>query len=781
MKKIERKSHFKVSIFIAVSLLLILSVYIIKKHNNQKPIKFAYITRSGLGDSYTDIYNEEFIREFSKITKEKTEVIKGSYNEIKNLEDIDIFIDFPVPSERDRKIELISKTKYVLYAEDENILERKSNEKIAISRSDNVLLRKTIMKYLYNNFIFVEDIEDGFKKLESGEVDAFLTVEDPIYMKNPLRKKYKRIYLKDIYEFDKRMSLVTDDSYVEEEAEKFIKKFTWDDRELLEERVRSKLIWSQVSITENEAEYLKSKNVIRVGGSFERMAPYAYFSKGEMKGNIAEYMALLKDGTGIKVEYIKTDNFRGLKQCLRENVIDIMAVYIKKEEDTDIVSTPPYFDNVVGIYGMQGKVDEDIEGILKDFDESRGPTGIKIDMENKSYKAVFNEGLRDLYRMLTNGEIDYFTHSYSILKDPNNLGGIRNLRLYGILNEKFQVSMGTTVENKVLTDILTRLFHYLDHDEIKYKWELASSAKIRKNTSYKKFAYILGGVVIFLLPYIFLLKREMEKIKKIDRELQETKKNLEEALNVKSAFLANMSHEMRTPLTAILGFNKLLLRKEEDTKKKELLNNVEVAGETLLNFINNVLDLSKLESGKIELKFKRINLFQMTDELERISLGLKRSDDVEFCFMITEDAPRYFMGDEVLLKEIILNLLGNAFKFTEKGSVQLFIARKDEDLIIEVKDTGIGMKNFGVDGEKIFKRYEQLDLNENRYKKGSGLGLAIVKEVVELMEGQIGVESVYKEGTTFRISLPIKKKLELHGSVRGVKMQGGVLAENEGA
>jgi signal transduction histidine kinase len=226
-----------------------------------------------------------------------------------------------------------------------------------------------------------------------------------------------------------------------------------------------------------------------------------------------------------------------------------------------------------------------------------------------------------------------------------------------------------------------------------------------------------------------------------------------------------VSHELKTPLTAIMGFTKLLMKREENPKKQQLLENIQVAGDTLVTFIDNILDLSKLEAGKVELKYRRINLRNMIDNIERICNGLNKGRNVFFIMNVTEKVPKYFMGDEVRLTEVILNLVNNAFKFTKSGKVEVKFDSYDEKLFISITDTGMGIPKDKL--SSIFERYHQLDLNENIEKKGFGLGLTIVKEIVDMMEGEIEVKSKYKEWTTFKITIPIKKKLELVGSIRG--------------
>lgn len=770
--------NFLIGFFISILFLAVRGFLINdNKLHNKDTIKFAYILRSEKGNSYNDIYNEELIRHFSRTTNKRVETIKGTYQDLKDLKGIDVFIDLPERRVNLPKIDLPNELKYVLYTTKEfSHKEFFSDNKIALLKGEDTFFGSFTLKYYNNKYIFVDSIEDGFQLLEAGEVDGFFSLNDPIYMRNPKRKHIKKLDFKNQYYSKKSFRVL--DSDVETALERFIKSLDAEKILSIEDSVDAKLIWSQLTLSREELDFLKNKKTLRIAGDFDRLAPLAYYENKQLKGSISEYFNILKRGTSLNIEYVKTNNDKDLLTGLKNKVIDIDAAFIHGRNIDGIVETSPYFTSQLGVFSLGGRKSENLDSVVNKLEEHMGATGIKIDPFSEDHTFKSNLKTNKLYNMLEKAEIDYFTHSYSLLRHPYNLQGINDLRLYGVYDKRISFSIGGLEDSKVIIDIMDRLFQYLDHDEIRYKWEMTSSSLDRKN-NYKKIVFLFGIALFFLLPYLFILKVEMVKIKKIEKELQETKLNLENALNIKSAFLANMSHEMRTPLTAVLGFNKLLIKKEEDLKKKELMKNIGVAANNLLEFINNVLDLSKLESGKIELKTKRINLYQMADDLEKISLGLKRSDDVVFKFIVAEDAPKYFMGDEVWLKEIILNLLGNAFKFTEKGSVQLILKKSSDTLIIKVRDTGIGMKNLEEDGEKIFKRYEQLDLNENRDKKGSGLGLAIVREVVELMEGAIHVKSIYNIGTTFTISLPIKKTLDIHDKSKISKLQTNINEQND--
>ncbi len=765
------KGKFKL---IWIALLVVIPIYLIftigEKYigGDNRIITFGYICRSEEEKSFSDLYNDEIVNSFIKTNNTKIRVIKGVYEEVmKQKDSIDVFIDYPVRSSKKYKLDIFHKTRYVLYTKSEyKKKDFKHSSRIALFKKDSIFLKDFIMDYYSNDYIYVRSIEEGFSLLNAGKVDGFISEEDDLIMKNPSKKDIVKVNIFGNYAYYKTISVFSNSSYVKEKVERFINLLTARKAMAIEEKAESRLIWSQINFTEEEKKYIQNKRVIKLGGNFKENAPLAYMENGSVRGVIGEYISLLSRGTGLNVNYVNIEDDNEAYRNLEDGLIDIdVMVPVNHEGIKNSVESNYYFESIVGIFTLKGNRNKGVEKILKDYNLSGGDTGIKIDEIKGEYQFIKGDSIKDYYQKLKSGEIDYFIHSYSILKNYNNQNSMRDLIFYGILDRKERLAMVALNENKVLIDILNKMFQYVDFNKVQYRWEI-ESAGIAYKGNYKKYAYLLLGIIVFLLPYILILKIEMEKIKKIDKELQKTKSSLQEALNIKSAFLANMSHEMKTPLTAVLGFNKLLQKKETDTKKLELIQNVGVAAENLLEFINSVLDLSKLESGKVELKVKRVNLYNMADEIEKISLGLKRNNDVEFCFIITEQAPKYFMGDEVWLKEIILNLLNNAFKFTEKGCVQLYISSMNDDLIIEVRDTGIGMKNFENEREKIFKRYERLDLNENRDKKGSGLGLAIVKEVVELMDGRISVKSTYKIGTTFRMVIPIRKRLELPGMNR---------------
>ena len=233
-----------------------------------------------------------------------------------------------------------------------------------------------------------------------------------------------------------------------------------------------------------------------------------------------------------------------------------------------------------------------------------------------------------------------------------------------------------------------------------------------------------------------------------------TAKNRSDAANkVKSSFLANMSHEIRTPMNAILGMTELLQHEHLNKRQMDYVDDINTSAQSLLVIINDILDLSKIESGKLTLNPINFDFQSLLDNIISMFQFVAHKKDIEFRFEAMGDIPQILYGDDIRLRQVLTNLCGNAVKFTEKGYVRLKVTAAGDTLIFEIKDTGIGIPKEAM--AKIFNAFEQAKNERNRNIVGTGLGLAISKAFVELMDGKIMIESEYGHGTIITVMMPI--------------------------
>lgn len=295
----------------------------------------------------------------------------------------------------------------------------------------------------------------------------------------------------------------------------------------------------------------------------------------------------------------------------------------------------------------------------------------------------------------------------------------------------------------IILGILTTAYLWSSLYQLGYQYDVTYAAKF-------PIVYVVEMIMCMVIQYqIWCYKKEHQYLLE----------KAEEASQAKSDFLANMSHEIRTPMNAIMGMCELVLNEKDiSADVRENSNNIYLSGRSLLGIINDLLDFSKIESGKMDLVCETYQLASMLNDIINMAMARKGDKMIEFIVDCDPNIPDKLYGDEIRIRQIIINLLTNAIKFTREGGVLFRVrARKESygiNLIVTIKDSGIGIKKENLN--TVFHSFSQVDTKKNREIEGTGLGLAISKQLTKKMGGVLHVSSVYGEGTEFTVVIPQK-------------------------
>ncbi len=445
----------------------------------------------------------------------------------------------------------------------------------------------------------------------------------------------------------------------------------------------------------------------------------------------------------IPMDFTHMDFVNG-KVDVSEAYISIEPYWMKKKYGIDVNIIDPKN------YGIDfyGDLLFTTESEIKEHPE-RVQAFKKATLEGWAYALAHKDEAIDIIlskyntRALTKEQLEYEA------RITENLIGTRYIPLGETKNERFKALAGLYLAHGISKASLNKAVDEIVHNPLN-----------QPNIFRKYFDEILWislALTVLLLFFIFYNTRLSHLIRLRTAELEASKYQAEIAAEAKANFLANMSHEIRTPMNAILGFVEQLRKTEENPSRKKMFTTIQDSGETLLAIINDILDITKVESGKMQLENRACNLHRFFQSLYEFFKSSCEDKDIRFNIRVDNNVPHCTVVDEIRLKQIFINLISNAVKFTDKdGNISVNVIYNNNTGYIEVfvVDSGIGIAAENID--KIFNIFEQEDSTTTRRFGGTGLGLAICKKLITLMDGNISVSSKLGEGSRFYLRFPYR-------------------------
>lgn len=516
---------------------------------------------------------------------------------------------------------------------------------------------------------------------------------------------------------------------------------------------------NRIELSEAEQAYLRETSKVRVA-VMKDSYPLFYDEDGQHKGIIPSCLDLIHQRSGLEFEYVYGTTFEELETMVINGDAQLAGIYLDSDAAADkegLARTPriALLDSVILMNKQTASV-----GSLK----MAVPRGRQTAPNSSNDVLVYYDDYKACLKAVNKGSADYVKLPASFVEDLYSHDYYANVNLVTLNNSEEEVTLA--LANPVNVELYSILSKSINNFSEAESDALLSQSllQVRKTTiTIKSLMYsdpmtvlsIIVGVIVLIFAGMLIYYQAKMKNRVMRLKLEKA----EETSKAKSDFLSRMSHEIRTPMNAIIGLTNLALISGEATPSiKENLNKIETSSQFLLSLLNDTLDMSKIDSQKMQIEPAPFNLNGVVEQLGSI-FTLQAQEKNNRLIFDTQYEDKIFVGDEMRLSQILMNLLSNACKYTENGTIIMKIRehRKTADtaeLFFSVKDSGIGIRK--EDLEKVFSSFEQAG-NRNRQTPGTGLGLSISRSLVELMDGELKVKSTEGEGSEFyfAVTLPI--------------------------
>ena len=512
---------------------------------------------------------------------------------------------------------------------------------------------------------------------------------------------------------------------------------------------------SNIELTKKEKEYLKQKKKITMCIDPDWM-PYESFKNGRHVGIAADYFKIFQDGLGIPIEAVKTKSWSESIQFAKQRKCDIFSLAMETPQRKEYMNfTTPYMQGpLVLATKLRAPFIVDFRSLgNKKIGIPKGYSSNEILRKKYPNLNIVNvESVEDGLEKVNNGEIFGFVGTLASVGYMFQKEFTGELKIAGKFDESWELGVGVRNDDKMLLNLFQKAVDSISDSQKKAILNKWIAVKYEKGVDYT----LVFEVVIFAFLLLMFAIYWNRRLSQINEVLKKAKDIAENATAVKSNFLANMSHEIRTPMNAIVGMSFLIKQTELTKTQLGYIKKIETASNNLLTLLNDLLDFSKMEVKKLKLSKMNFSLIELLDNISNIVKIKADEKGLDFQVIYDENDSMYLYGDSLRIGQILINIVSNAIKFTDSGKVELVVKQISNDRFrFEVIDTGIGIEEEQI--KSIFSPFTQADDSTTRKYGGTGLGLAISKDLVELMNGEIRVESEVGKGSRFIIEIELKE------------------------
>ena len=507
-------------------------------------------------------------------------------------------------------------------------------------------------------------------------------------------------------------------------------------------------------ISDKEKNYLHNKKEIKFCID-TNWAPFESMKNGKYIGLSSDYMKLFSEKLKIPLRLIETSSWLESLDKSQKRECDLLPLASKdKEREKYLDFTTPYIFTKIVIATKVGvpfiddinQIKEKKLGIVKGYNLI-GTLKNKFDNLN----IVLVDSLSDGLEKVQKGELFGYLDNSIVLNYAIQDEYLGSLAISGKFNYEKNMSIATRNDEKLLNSIFNKFINSISEQQkqtILNRWvNINYAVKIDYTLVYQ---IIFVSLLIIFIIFYWNRKLIIEQ-KKVLRERNKANK----ATQAKSKFLANMSHEIRTPMNGIISMSELLMKTKLNFKQDKYISTINYSAHSLLRIINEILDLSKIEAGKLNIEKVDFNLFELLEHVKNLLENKAEEKNIDFEIIYKNKIQGDLLGDSLRLEQVLINIISNAIKFTENGFVKVIVSSIEDSFIFAIEDSGIGISK--QHQLKLFDTFSQGDESITRKYGGTGLGLSISKQLVELMNGNITFKSEVNVGTQFIITLPFSE------------------------